>query len=483
MRRRKTIGLAAFGAVAALVLAACGGSSGSSSSGSSSSAGYNAATTSVVNPSTHKGGTLTFGDSSTPDSMDPGNTYYDWTWDFTRLYTMPLMTYKSCPGKCGLKVVPDLATGPGVVSDNGLTWTYQIQPNVKFEDGSTVTSPDVKSAVEPPFARSLFPLGPAYFPLLLAPQKPAYPGPYKDRAKNLMGLNAVQTPDPTTILFHLAAPCADFRGGALLRPVPVPARPRLLPVAAGAAEARLSRPLQGPGQEPDGPERGPDAGPDHDRVPSGGAVRGLRLRGRDTADRPGPGGQGHRRELPAAPDVHRPVQVPELPAQQAADHGAEHLLEPGHRPEREAAGQQGRPHPEHERQRYRQPAAGRRPGRRRTGYRRAGGGPGQDPVLVVAQGHIRRPDRRVHLVRRAQHHAATAEQPALPDGDRVRRQQDQLPDRLRWPGGGRRDRDHGGAAERGRPAGVRPLQRDLQAKRRHGQGQGGTQGLRAAERL
>src|ERR1017187_4452927 len=224
MRRRKTIGLAAFGAVAALVLAACGGSSGSSSSGSSSSAGYNAATTSVVNPSTHKGGTLTFGDSSTPDSMDPGNTYYDWTWDFTRLYTMPLMTYKSCPGKCGLKVVPDLATGPGVVSDNGLTWTYHIQPNVKFEDGSTVTSTDVKYAVERTFNRSLFPLGPAYFPLLLAPQKPAYPGPYNHWAKNLMGLNAVQTPDPTTIVFHLAAPFADFDYvAAIPQTAPVPA--------------------------------------------------------------------------------------------------------------------------------------------------------------------------------------------------------------------------------------------------------------------
>src|ERR1039457_6712664 len=101
MRRRKTIGLAAFGAVAALVLAACGSSS-SSSSGSST---YGAAITSVVNPSTHKGGTLTFGNSSTPDSTDPGNTYYDYMWDFTRLYTMPLMTYKSCPGSCGLQVV------------------------------------------------------------------------------------------------------------------------------------------------------------------------------------------------------------------------------------------------------------------------------------------------------------------------------------------------------------------------------------------
>ncbi len=214
MKRRRTIGLAAaLGALAALVLAACGGSSGSSGSSSSSgstSATYNAGITGAVNPSTHKGGTLTFGDSSTPDSTDPGNTYYAFMWNFTRLYTMPLMTYKSCPGSCGLQVVPDLATGPGVVSDNGLTWTYHLQPNVKFEDGTTVTSTDVKYAVERTFDRSKLPLGPNYFTLLLAPQKPAYPGPYVDPAKNQMGLNAVQTPNPTTIVFHLAQPFADF---------------------------------------------------------------------------------------------------------------------------------------------------------------------------------------------------------------------------------------------------------------------------------
>jgi peptide/nickel transport system substrate-binding protein len=223
MRRRRTISLAALAAAAALVLAACGGSSGSNTS-SSSSAGYNAAVTSVVNPSSHKGGTLTFGDSSTPDSTDPGNTYYAFMWNLTRFYTMPLMTYKSCPGQCGLQVVPDLATGPGVVSNNGLTWTYHIQPNVKYEDGTTVTSADVKYAVERTFDRGKFPLGPNYFSLLLAAQKPAYPGPYTDRTKNLMGLTAVTTPDPTTVVFHLAKPFADFNYVvAIPQTAPVPA--------------------------------------------------------------------------------------------------------------------------------------------------------------------------------------------------------------------------------------------------------------------
>ena len=171
---------------------------------------YNAAITKVVSPSSHKGGTLTFADSGAPDSADPGNTSDPFMWNLARLYTMTLMTYRSCPRQCGLQVVPDLATAPGVVSDNGLTWTYHIQPGVKLETGATVTSADVKYAVERTFARPVLPNGPGYFQLLLGGNAATYPGPYQDRRKNLMGLTAVQTPDATTIVFRLAHPFADF---------------------------------------------------------------------------------------------------------------------------------------------------------------------------------------------------------------------------------------------------------------------------------
>ena len=173
-------------------------------------------------------------------------------WDFARFYSTALMTYKNCPGTCGKTVVPALATAPGAVSDNGLTWTYHLKSGVKFQDGTPVTSQDVKYAVERTFDRGVLPNGPSYFQVLLGGNAATYPGPYKDRSKNLMGLTAVA-----------------------------------------------------------------HAGRDHGRVPPGAPVLGLQLRGRDPADGPGAAGQGHRRELPAAPDVHRPVQVPELPAEQA----------------------------------------------------------------------------------------------------------------------------------------------------------------------
>src|SRR5437868_9598862 len=80
MSRYRATGLAAVGAVLALVAAACGGSSGGGSGGGgggsgSSSSGFNAAVNSVVNPSTHKGGTITYDNTSAPDSTDALSTY------------------------------------------------------------------------------------------------------------------------------------------------------------------------------------------------------------------------------------------------------------------------------------------------------------------------------------------------------------------------------------------------------------------------
>jgi peptide/nickel transport system substrate-binding protein len=212
MKRRSIIAVTAVGAMSALLISAC--SSSSSSSGSSSTTpttgavAFNAGISSVVNPSSTKGGTLTFDVRGTPDSFDPGNTYYAWVLDFDHLFTMPLFGYKSCPGSCGLQLVPDLATDMGTTSDNGLTWTFHIQPDVKFENGTVVNSQDVKYAIERTYDRSVMANGPTYYQALLT--DPTYPGPYKDRSKNLMGLTAVDTPNATTLVFHLQAPFPDL---------------------------------------------------------------------------------------------------------------------------------------------------------------------------------------------------------------------------------------------------------------------------------
>jgi len=216
MKRRSTFAVTAVGAIAALVISACSssgsGTGTSTSTGTSSpttgAAGFNAAVNGVVNPSPAKGGTLVFDHSSTPDSMDPGNTYYAWTINFDNLFAMPLFSYKACPATCGLTLVPVLATDMGTTSSDGLTWTFHIKPNVKYEDGTVVTSKDVKYAIERQYDRSVMTNGPSYYQQYLA--DPKYPGPYKDKAKDKLGLTSVQTPDATTLVFHLVAPFADF---------------------------------------------------------------------------------------------------------------------------------------------------------------------------------------------------------------------------------------------------------------------------------
>jgi peptide/nickel transport system substrate-binding protein len=221
MKRKNT---AAFIAVCAglSLLAACGSGSSGSSSGSSGVA-YNAAVTSVVNASSHQGGTLKLALTNTGDSTDPGNTYYAFNWDFSRVYARPLLTYKNAPGKAGLQLVPDLATGLGQMSDNGLTWTYHIRPGLKFENGEPITTKDVKYAIERStnYASDILPNGPTYFKQYLA--DPSYPGAFKDKTPGKMGLTSVDTPNDTTIVFHLTQPFAEFDYLATLpQTAPVP---------------------------------------------------------------------------------------------------------------------------------------------------------------------------------------------------------------------------------------------------------------------
>jgi peptide/nickel transport system substrate-binding protein len=219
MKRRNLIGTALVGA-ALTFTAACGGGG----TGGSATSGYGSAITSVVNASDATGGTLNYGLTSAPDSTDPGNFYYAFMWDFSRLYASPLLSYKPVPGKAGLQLVPDLATGLGQVGDNGLTWTYHLKPGLTYQDGSPITSKDVKYAVERSNYSSVLTNGPQYFHLYLS--DPTYPGPYGsgDTTPDKQGLTSITTPDDLTIVFHLRRPFADFDYLATLpqtAPVPI----------------------------------------------------------------------------------------------------------------------------------------------------------------------------------------------------------------------------------------------------------------------
>jgi len=197
----------ALSAVLASGLAACGGEDETTSS-TTSTAKADAANDSILNVSDKKGGMLRYADSDDWDSPDPGNTYYAFSWNFGRLYSRALTTFKESPGEAGLEVIPDLAESLGASSDNNKTWTYKIRKGVKYDDGTEVKAKDVKYAVERSNYTAELQLGPKYFQQYLVDNEPPYKGPYKDKSPE--GLKSIETPDDYTIIFHLKAPFSEF---------------------------------------------------------------------------------------------------------------------------------------------------------------------------------------------------------------------------------------------------------------------------------
>ncbi|WP_030763875.1 MULTISPECIES: ABC transporter substrate-binding protein [unclassified Streptomyces] len=205
--RSRTAAVLAAAITVALTASACSG--GDKTGGDDKSAGANAAVKAMVNASDKKGGTVVYEASDTPDSFDPGNTYYGFVFNFSRLYARPLTTFAPAPGAEGNKVVPDLAEGLGTPSDGGATWTYKLRKGVKYSDGSLITSKDVKYAVERSnFARDVHSNGPNYLAQYLKNNETPYEGPYKDKSDT--GLQSIETPDDQTIVFKLKQPFAEF---------------------------------------------------------------------------------------------------------------------------------------------------------------------------------------------------------------------------------------------------------------------------------
>ncbi|WP_420918660.1 ABC transporter substrate-binding protein [Streptomyces coelicoflavus] len=212
-RRRRalalTSGVAAVGLLAAGIPAALHWLDESSQQTAASGAGYNAATEGVANASTAKGGTLRFGATQEADSWDPQRSYYGFVWNFARYYTRQLVTFAPRPGLRSTTLVPDLATGLAKVSNGGKTYTYVLRDGITWEDGSPITSQDIKYGIERSWASDVVSGGPAHLQKVLDPKK-TYEGPYRDEDPRKLGLEAIETPDSRTIVFHLPEPNGDF---------------------------------------------------------------------------------------------------------------------------------------------------------------------------------------------------------------------------------------------------------------------------------
>ncbi|WP_380168355.1 ABC transporter substrate-binding protein [Jannaschia sp. R86511] len=139
------------------------------------------------------------------DSLDPGNTYYGYSWNFLRLLGRTMTTFAGAPGPAGRRVVPDLAEALGSTDDGGRTWTYRLREGLRFEDGSGVTAHDVRYAIERSnYGTDVLGAGPMYLRHLLVGE---WQGPYTDPTGHAPG---IEVPDDRTIVFTLRKPFAAF---------------------------------------------------------------------------------------------------------------------------------------------------------------------------------------------------------------------------------------------------------------------------------
>ncbi len=204
----------------ALLLTACGGGSNTPTPGSGSSAAAEGAaggTVRIIGPEY--------------SHLDPAMGFDGGVTNFYRLVYRTLTTNSTEEGKSG-EMRPDLATDLGTPSDGGKTWTFTLKDGIAFEDGTPITSAEVKFGVSRVFDPEVG-IGSPWAKQLLDDGS-GYQGPYIDKDKDF---KAIETPDAKTVVFHLNKPFADFSsvaGQNTFAP---------FPVGTGAAGAFDAKPI------------------------------------------------------------------------------------------------------------------------------------------------------------------------------------------------------------------------------------------------
>jgi oligopeptide transport system substrate-binding protein len=180
--------LPAFLALIVLLVAACGGGNNNSSSSAKTKAP--ASQQVFVSPEEQVADIATF---------DPGLST-----DIPSISAIDMVFTGLVQLNDNLQVVPQLASSWSESSD-GLTWTFHLRPNLKFSDGTPLTSADVAYSINralTPAEKSI--VGPAYLSLI------------KDSAllntgkiSTIIG-DSLLTPDPNTIIIKTSKKAAYF---------------------------------------------------------------------------------------------------------------------------------------------------------------------------------------------------------------------------------------------------------------------------------
>jgi peptide/nickel transport system substrate-binding protein len=210
--RRLAASIAIAGAVTAL--AACGSDSGRDKGTKAGSSQASSKGATAIKPG-KAGGKLTVLASADVDYLDPGQTYY--TFGYMVHYAVNRTLYSFKPDNPE-KPVEDLAAGPPEISSDNKTVTVHIKPGVKYAPpvNREVKAADIKYAFERAFSKEV-PSGYAgtYFSSIVGT-------PAKANSGDVKPISGIETPDDTTIVFHLETASAPLVSQALVMPITTP---------------------------------------------------------------------------------------------------------------------------------------------------------------------------------------------------------------------------------------------------------------------
>jgi peptide/nickel transport system substrate-binding protein len=139
------------------------------------------------------------------DGFDPTGEYLGEAFGiYSNLLVRTLVGYNHVAGAAGNKLVPDLATNLGTVTNGGKTYTFHLKSGIKFGPplNREITSKDVLWAFERIGTKTVNAQYGFYYDAIKG--MPAFKA---GKAKVIAG---IKTPDPKTISFTLSKPTGDF---------------------------------------------------------------------------------------------------------------------------------------------------------------------------------------------------------------------------------------------------------------------------------
>ncbi|MSW39123.1 MAG: hypothetical protein F2839_05690, partial [Actinobacteria bacterium] len=149
---------------------------------------------------------LVLGSTKLCDSFDPALSFDAWCGVIMRMYARNVVSFAGQAGDRGLEIVPDLAKKMPKVSKDFTKWTYRLRDDALWDDGTPVTSEDIRYSIERLFDPDFLGVVSQDNMCLLvtcSAGKPDYEGPQAGKH-----LASIKTPDATTISFTLTRPYA-----------------------------------------------------------------------------------------------------------------------------------------------------------------------------------------------------------------------------------------------------------------------------------